>query len=64
MYLVAHPLCADPGNVHGSEVVTANEVDHIKSKSQGGKDEWDNLQALCKSCHSRKTAAEDDGYGK
>lgn len=64
MYLMAHPLCVDPDSVHGSEVVTATEVDHIKPKSQGGRDEWENLQALCKSCHSRKTAAELGVYDK
>ena len=64
MYLMSHPLCVDPDNVHGSVVVTATEVDHIKPKVQGGMDEWENLQALCKSCHSRKTAVEDGGYGR
>lgn len=35
------------------------EVDHIRPLSRGG-DHFDlgNLQALCKSCHSRKTARE------
>jgi 5-methylcytosine-specific restriction protein A len=36
----------------------ATEVDHIIPKSQGGTDELDNLQSLCKGCHSRKTAKE------
>ena len=36
----------------------ATEVDHIVPKSAGGTDAMDNLQALCKSCHSRKTAKE------
>ena len=31
-------------------------VDHIVPKRQGGTDELDNLQTLCQSCHSRKTA--------
>lgn len=36
-----------------------NEVDHIVPIVQGG-EIWseDNLQVLCKSCHSRKTAKE------
>lgn len=37
---------------------TASEVDHIKPKSDGGTDEIDNLQAICKSCHQEKTKAE------
>ena len=36
----------------------ATEVDHIQPLSRGGGHEWDNLQALCKSCHSKKTARE------
>jgi len=36
----------------------ANEVDHIVPKSLGGTDDDDNLQPLCKACHSRKTAQE------
>jgi 5-methylcytosine-specific restriction protein A len=38
----------------------ATEVDHIIPISKGGA--WfdaDNLQSLCKSCHSRKTAADE-----
>jgi 5-methylcytosine-specific restriction protein A len=36
-----------------------NEVDHVVPVAQGGA-RWseDNLQTLCKSCHSRKTARE------
>lgn len=49
MYLRANPLCVECDGA-------ATEVDHIVPKSQGGTDEWGNLQALCKSCHSRKTA--------
>lgn len=31
------------------------EVDHIKELRDGGKDEYDNLQALCPNCHAEKT---------
>lgn len=37
----------------------ANEVDHIrpfKGKADPLRLDWDNLQSLCKSCHSTKTA--------
>ena len=33
----------------------ALEVDHILPLCLGGKDETDNMQALCASCHGRKT---------
>lgn len=36
----------------------AREVDHITPKSEGGTDDGENLQAICFSCHRRKTAAE------
>lgn len=38
---------------------TAHAVDHITPLAEGGS-EWDteNLQALCRSCHARKTARE------
>ena len=36
----------------------AQEVDHIIPLSSGGTNEHDNLQSLCKSCHSRKTIQE------
>ena len=64
MVLARDPLCADPFGEHGNIKVPATEVDHIVPLSQGGGASPDNLQALCKSCHSRKTAAEDGGWGR
>jgi RNA-directed DNA polymerase len=32
------------------------ETDHIISKTKGGRDTWDNLQALHRHCHDEKTA--------
>lgn len=60
MFLASHPLCGDPFGHHAEEnrLVPATEVDHIKPKQQGGTDRWENLQALCKPCHSLKTAGE------
>jgi 5-methylcytosine-specific restriction endonuclease McrA len=36
----------------------ATECDHITPKHKGGTDDEDNLQALCKPCHTDKTAIE------
>ena len=45
-------------------VTAATDVDHIKSKAQGGTDEDSNLQSLCKPCHKAKTIAERAGAGR
>jgi len=59
-FLKRYPLCADPFGIHAErkEQVRATEVDHVIPKAEGGADKWDNLQSLCKPCHSRKTAEE------
>lgn len=36
----------------------ADEVDHIIPKANGGSERRENLQPLCKSCHSKKTRRE------
>lgn len=54
MVLAAQPLCADC-QTHGRTTL-ATDVHHIVAKKDGGTDAWDNLQALCHSCHSRRTA--------
>lgn len=39
--------------------VTMNlECDHIVNKAQGGTDDLDNLQSLCKPCHDEKSRQE------
>ncbi len=58
MYLAAYPICVDPFNDHGGQVIQATEVDHKVPRREGGSDEWSNLQALCKHCHSKKGAKE------
>jgi len=63
-YIKENPLC-----VHclaKGKLTPTQEIDHIKPH-QGDKNLFwleDNLQALCKSCHSTKTALEDGGFGK
>ncbi|WP_184058613.1 HNH endonuclease signature motif containing protein [Sphingomonas aerophila] len=51
--LDAEPLCRRC-SARG-HVTAAEEVDHIKPKALGGKDEWDNTQSLCRPCHVEKT---------
>lgn len=41
----------------------ASEVDHIVPRARGGIDSYENLQSLCKTHHSQKTAREDGGFG-
>jgi len=57
-FLRAHPLCVDCGELGVIEAAT--DVDHIMPHKGDRKLFWDrsNWQALCHSCHSRKTARE------
>ncbi|HHM4835725.1 TPA: HNH endonuclease [Pseudomonas aeruginosa] len=62
-YLAKHPLCrlcSDAG-----KVVAATEVDHIIPHRGDMELFWQesNWMALCKVCHSKKTATEDGGFG-
>lgn len=43
---------------HCGIVTLELECDHILNKAQGGTDDLDNLQSLCKSCHAKKTQRE------
>lgn len=62
MYLAEHPLCKNFDDCHNF----AEHVDHIK-RIESEEDELfydeNNLQALCRKCHSKKTAMEDGGFG-
>ena len=55
-FIRQHPLCAHC--LVNGKATLAEEVDHILPLSQGGTHETNNLQSLCKSCHSRKSAKE------
>lgn len=51
-WLAAHPRCEACG-------APASEVDHITALADGGAElDPANLQALCRSCHRAKTAAD------
>jgi 5-methylcytosine-specific restriction protein A len=52
-FLRRHPWCEEPGCPYPSE-----HVDHKVPLAQGGQDAESNLQALCRTCHSRKTMRE------
>lgn len=58
VYLKRHPTCAECAQ-------RATEVDHLDGLGPDGPRgyDWDNCQALCKPCHSRKTALHDGGFG-
>lgn len=65
-YLRAHPYCAGDAHSGDSELLRPNatQVDHIDGLGPLGPRgyDWDNLQSLCHSCHSKKTAR-DHGFG-
>lgn len=62
MHLRAHPLCVQC--LVAGRTVPATDVDHITPLAHGGTHAEDNLQSLCHSCHSRKTAQQSLGWGK
>ena len=61
-FLEEHPFC----EICRSEgrIVQADTVHHILPISEGGSNEWDNLQALCHTCHSRLHARRGDRWGR
>jgi 5-methylcytosine-specific restriction protein A len=50
-FLAMNPSCVVCG-------AHATEADHLTPKAQGGTDHPENLRAVCRSCHSRRTAAD------
>lgn len=45
-------------------LTVANIVDHKTPKAEGGTDDLDNLQVICRACHTLKTAGESARGGK
>ena len=43
-------------------ITVATMVDHIKPKAEGGTDDLENLRAICKVCHAKKTDVEKNRY--
>jgi 5-methylcytosine-specific restriction protein A len=61
-----HPMCRICWERDG-RAVPMHEVDHIipfRDPSSPLRLDWNNLQSLCKPCHSRKTATHDGGFGR
>lgn len=65
VWLQANPFCVDPYGLHGP-LVPGSQVDHITPHRGDERLMWDemNWQTLCASCHSKKTATEDGGFGR
>lgn len=65
MFLAQHPLCMAILSDGRACARAASEVDH-KERHQGDQQlfwDWNNLQSLCHSCHSTKTAKEVGFHG-
>lgn len=60
-FLVRNPLC-EMCKRQG-KYTAAQEVHHIKALADGGDNRMSNLMALCKSCHSKITYAENNRGG-
>lgn len=62
-YLVEHPFCA---RCEADGVLApATQIDHkVPLRAGGGRFDESNLEALCASHHSRKTALHDGGFGR
>ena len=62
-FIAQHPHCAEC--LKRGVITMATDVDHIIPHRGDARLLYDenNLQSLCKSCHSRKTATEDGGFG-
>ena len=62
-YLNNNPLCVECKK--NNKITPARVTDHIVPHKGNKKIFWDrsNWQPLCDSCHSRKTAKEDGGFG-
>jgi 5-methylcytosine-specific restriction protein A len=60
-FLSQHPLCEQCKKA--GRLTPAEEVHHVLPLADGGTNDESNLMALCKSCHSKITAASGNGKG-
>ena len=63
-YLKLHPVCVRCRQA--GRVTLATVVDHVTPHRDDYSLMWavNNWQALCKTCHDRKTVQEDGGFGR
>jgi 5-methylcytosine-specific restriction protein A len=54
--MAEEPLCRECSKA--GRVAASTVADHIVPKAEGGTDDRDNYQGLCKPCSTAKTAAE------
>ena len=59
-YIAAHPLCELCQR--DGRLMPASLVHHKVKLTEGGTNDWDNLQALCSECHSRLHAKRGDYF--
>ena len=60
-FLAQNPLC-EMCKRQG-KFTAATEVHHVKPLADGGSNDFENLMPLCKSCHSKITAAAENSKG-
>ena len=53
-FLNLHPICEMCK--HNGKITPTQEIHHCVSLSSGGTHDFENLEALCKSCHSKISA--------
>jgi len=61
LYLNAHPICECPDNCGRAATVVDHRIPH--NGDHALMYAWENLQAMTKPCHDKKTAARDGGFG-
>lgn len=62
IYIKAHPLCEMC--LSEGKAVEAEQVHHKLPISEGGTNDYENLMALCSSCHSRLHAKRGDRWNR